>query len=158
MKYYVIPLSVVPPPTVELISDNEAMTSKKFSLTALINVHPEVDVPVDIDMSWYGHDSLNASRMTILNSNKSSVVQFAPLISSDEGTYFFSTRVRALDSKYLCPSSLVNDSIDISPSKYTAYTITVFMNMRIMCNIWQFGTCDDSIYYMQTLYTVNLNI
>ena len=112
-------LSIVPPPTVELISDNEAMTSKNFSLTALITVHPEVDVPVDIDSSWYGHDSLNASRVTISNYNKSSVVKFAPLVSSDECTYFISTRVRALDSEYLCPSSLVNDSINISPSKCT---------------------------------------
>ena len=138
LKYYVIPFSVVPPPTVKLISDNEAITSKKFSLTALINVHSEVDVPVDIDSSWYGHNSLNASRVTISNSNKSSVVQFTPLISSDEGTYSFSTRVRALDSEYLCPSSLVSDSIDISPSKCIAYTITLFMHMRIICNFCHF--------------------
>ena len=117
LKYYIIPFSVVPLPTVELISGNEAVTSKNFSLTALINVHPEVDVPVDIDSNWYGQDSLNASRVTIINSKSSSVVQFAPLISSDEGIYSFSTRVRAIDSKYLCPSSLVTDSIDISPSK-----------------------------------------
>ena len=114
-----------------------------FSLTALITIHPEVDVPTDIDLNWYGHDSLNASRVNISNFNKSSVVQFAPLISSDEGTYFFSTRIRALDSEYLCPSSLVNDSIDISPSKCTAYTITLFMHMRIICNLCQFASCDD---------------
>ena len=63
--------------------------------------------------------------MTI--SNRS--VQFTPLKSSDEGTYSFSVRVEPLDSKYLCPSSFVNDSIDISPSKCTTYTITVFMHM-----------------------------
>ena len=129
------------------MSDNEAVTSKNFSLTALINVHPEMDVPVDIDSSWYGHDSVNASRVTISNSNKSSVVQFTPLISCDEGTYSFSTRVRALDSEYLCPSSLVKDSIDISPSKCIEYTITLFMHMIIICNFYHYRHVMTIIIY-----------
>ena len=154
MKYYVIPFSVVPPPTVKLISDNEAITSKNFSLTALINIHPTVDTPIVTNSSWNreNEDIDAAPRVTIINSNSSSVVQFAPLISSDGGTYYFSTRVRALDSKYLCPSSLVNDSIDISPSKCTAYTITLFMNMRIIYIFCHFGTCDDSIYNANSIY------
>ena len=108
-----------------------------------------MDTPTDIDSSWYGYLSLeDAPRVTI--SNRS--VQFTPLKSFDEGTYSFSARVRSLDSEYLCPSSFVNDSIDISPSKYRTYTITVLcMDMRIIiCKSCHFGTCDD--YKLCKLY------
>ena len=101
-----------------------------------------MDIPIYIDSSWFGHLSLeDAPRVTILNmsgehpsSNRS--VSFAPLISSDEGTYYFSARVRPLDYEYLCPSSFVDESIDISPSKCKTYTITVFMHTRIICPFW----------------------
>ena len=117
------------------MSGNETVTSKNVFMTALINVHPGVDVPIDIDSSWYGHNSLeDAPRVTKVNSNNSSIVQFAPFISSDEGTYFFSTRLRALDSELFCSSSRVIRSIYISPSKCTEYTITVFMHTKIICN------------------------
>ena len=116
------------------MSDGKAITSKNFSLIAFIEVHPSVDTPTDIDSSWYGHLSFkDAPRVTISNTlgehpSYNRFVQFAPLISSDEGTYYFSVRVRSSDSEYLLPSSFVNDSIDTSPSKCTTYTITLLLH------------------------------
>ena len=93
-----------------------------------------MDTPTDIDFSWYGHFSLeDAPRVTISNTSGeyrsfNTSVQFTSLKSSDEGTYSFSAHVRPLDSNYLLPSSFVNDSIDISLSKFTTYTITVLLH------------------------------
>ena len=135
MSFYLVPL-----PTVQLISDTEAVTSKHFSLTAFINLHPSVDTPIHIDSSWYGHLSLfgDGQRVIILdvkgqNSTYNRSVLFVPLISSDEGSYFFSVRVRSCNSQYIFPSSIVIDSINISPSKCTLYTINIFLHMRIIC-------------------------
>ena len=132
---------LVPPPTVQLISDTEAVTSKYFPLIAFINLHPSVDTPINIDSSWYGHPSLldDGQRVIISdmkgqNFTYNRSVLFVPLISSDEGSYFFSARVKPLDSQYIFPSSFVNDSINISPSKCTLYTITIFLHIRIICS------------------------
>ena len=108
-----------------------------------------MDTPIDIDSSWYGHSFVGGGQRVIVSDVKGQnyiynrPVQFTPLKSSDEGTYFFSVRIRSLYSEYLLSSSFVNDSIDISPSKYTTYTITVFMDMRIIRNFCYFGTCDE---------------
>ena len=114
-------------------------------------MHPAVDAPIDIDSSWYGHLSLeDAPRVTISNTSGGDPfykrsVQFAPLNSSDEGTYFISTRVRALDSEYLCQSSYVNESINISPSKCTTrYNgIYKYVHENNMYNFCHFQTCND---------------
>ena len=123
----------VPRPNVTIVRVPEypvvMFSSNSLELTCLVELVPEVDTPVAIDLRWTGHSSLTDSGQRVVVSNVQglylayqSTVSFSSLMSRDTGSYICSVRASPDNDMTgtIIASSWESQELTINISKYNS--------------------------------------